>query len=231
MMNLNDWRRVLVFGAHVDDEIIGPGGTISRLSDMGAEVFVVTFTGGTKDTGYSRADLKDKIAEMRRAEAGAADAILGIKERIFLGRPSQGVVNDTATYQECVRLIRQIKPDVIFSHWYEDKHRDHRAVAEITDEARWKAWDHVLVDLGAPYYTPEFYFYEILELFPHPTILVDISATINTKIEAMEAMTSQLDVLPRVAQYIRGVGQTRGFQRGSEYAEAFLRSNLLATPL
>jgi LmbE family N-acetylglucosaminyl deacetylase len=230
-MNLNDWRRVLVFGAHVDDEIIGPGGTIARLSGQGTEVFVVTFTGGTKDTGYSRPDLKDKIADMRRAEAGAADAILGIKERIFLGRPSQGVVNDTATYQECVRLIRQIRPDVIFSHWYEDKHRDHRAVAEITDEARWKAWDHVLADLGAPYYTPEFYFYEILELFPHPTILVDITDGMNAKIEAMEAMTSQLDVLPRVAQYIRGLGRARGFSRGSEYAEAFLRSNLLATPL
>lgn len=230
-MNLNDWQRVLVFGAHVDDEIIGPGGTIARLNQMGAEVFVVTFCGGTQDTGYSRADLKDKIAEMRRMEASAADAILGIKERIFLGRPSQGVVNDTATYQECVRLIRQIKPQVIFSHWYEDKHRDHRAVAEITDEARWKAWDHVLADLGAPYYTPEFYFYEILELFPHPTILVDITETMNTKIEAMEAMTSQLDVLPRVTSYIRGVGQARGFSRDSEYAEAFLRSNLLATPL
>ena len=230
-MNLSDWKRVLVFGAHVDDEIIGPGGTIARLSKAGAEVVVVTFCGGAIDTGYSRVDLKDTIAQMRRDEAAAADRILGIKERIFLGRPSQGVVNDTATYQECVRIIRQVKPDVIFSHWYEDKHRDHRAIAEITDEARWKAWDHVLADLGAPFYTPEFYFYEILELFPHPTILVDISDTINVKVEAMQAMTSQLDVLPRVTDYIRGVGNARGFSRDTAYAEAFLRSNLLATPL
>jgi LmbE family N-acetylglucosaminyl deacetylase len=230
-MDIHDWRRVLVFGAHIDDEILGPGGTIARLSKAGSEVFVVTFTGGTKDTGYARIDLKDKIADMRRAEAGAADAVLGIKERIFLGRPTQGVVNDVATYQECVRLIRQIKPDVIFSHWYEDKHRDHRAVAEITDEARWKAWDHVLADLGAPYYTPEFYFYELLELFPHPTILVDITDTLETKVAAMQTMTSQLEVLPNVIQYIRGVGQARGVARGTEFAEAFLRSNLLATPL
>jgi N-acetylglucosamine malate deacetylase 1 len=230
-MNLNDWRRVLVFGAHIDDETAGPGGTIARLSKAGAEVFVVTFTGGAKDTGYARVDLKDKIAEMRRAEAAAADSILGIKERIFLGRPSQGIVNDTPTYQECVRLIRQIKPDVIFSHWNEDKHRDHRAVSEITDEARWKAWDHVLADLGAPYYTPEFYFYEVLELFPHPTILVDITATMSAKLAAMQAMTSQLEVLPGVLRYIEGVGHARGFSRDTEYAEAFLRSNLLATPL
>ena len=230
-MNLNDWRRVLVFGAHVDDEIIGPGGTIARLSQAGADVFIVTFTGGTQDTGYSRVELKDRIGDMRRAEAAAADGILGIKERIFLGKPSQGIVNDTPTYQECVRLIRQIKPDVIFSHWNEDKHRDHRAVSEITDEARWKAWDHVLADLGAPFYTPEFYFYEILELFPHPTLLVDITDTMRVKLAAMQAMTSQLDVLPGVSRYIHGVGHARGFSRDTEYAEAFLRSNLLATPL
>jgi LmbE family N-acetylglucosaminyl deacetylase len=230
-MNMQDWRRVLVFGAHIDDEILGPGGTIARLSRAGSDVIVVTFTGGTQDTGYSRVDLKDKIADMRRAEAGAADAVLGIKERIFLGRPTQAVVNDKATYQECVRLIRHIKPDVIFSHWNEDKHRDHRAVSEITDEARWKAWDHVVADLGAPYYTPEFYYYELLELFPHPTILVDITDTFETKLEAMRTMTSQLDVLPGVLEYIRGVGLARGVARGTRYAEAFLQSNLLPTPL
>jgi LmbE family N-acetylglucosaminyl deacetylase len=230
-MSLNDWKRVLVFGAHIDDEIIGPGGTIARLSKAGSQVWVVTFTGGAKDTGYSRVDLKDSIADLRRAEAAFADQVLGIKERIFLGKPSQGVVNDTATYQECVRLIRQIKPDVILSHWSEDKHRDHRAVSELTDEARWKAWDHVLADLGEPFYTPEFYYYEILELFPHPTILVDITETFADKLAAMDTMTSQLDVLPNVKEYIRGVGLARGFSRGTQFAEAFLRSNVLATPL
>lgn len=230
-MNVSDWRRVLVFGAHIDDETIGPGGTIARLSKAGAEVTVVTFTGGSSDTGYSRVELKDKIAQMRREEAAAVDGVLGVRERIFLGRPSQGVVNDTATYQECVRIIRQVKPDVIFSHWNEDKHRDHRAVSEITDEARWKAWDNVLADLGAPYYTPEFYYYEINELFPHPTILVDITEAMNTKCEAMERVTSQLDVLPGVVAFMRGLGAARGFLRGTDYAEAFLRSNLLATPL
>ena len=39
-MNLLDWRRVLVFGAHVDDEIIGPGGTIARLDLPTAPVAV-----------------------------------------------------------------------------------------------------------------------------------------------------------------------------------------------
>jgi LmbE family N-acetylglucosaminyl deacetylase len=89
----------------------------------------------------------------------------------------------------------------------------------------------VLADLGAPYYTPELYFYEINELFPHPSILVDISATMDAKLEAMKCATSQLDVLPGVVSFLRGIGAARGFLRGTEYAEAFMRSDLLATPL
>mgnify|MGYP003882503219 CR=1 FL=1 len=120
---LDHWNRVLVFAAHPDDEIIGCGGTIARLSAMGKRVFVVTFCAG--ETGYSTPEMKDKIAEMRRAEAEACNRVLGITERVILGKPTQGVVNDRETYQECVRLIRHYRPDVILTHWNEDKHRDH----------------------------------------------------------------------------------------------------------
>ena len=134
-------------------------------------------------------------------------------------------------YRECTRLIRYYRPDVIFTHWSEDKHRDHRTVSQLTDEARWKAWDHVLPDLGTPWWTPELYYYELQELFPHPSLLVDISNTLSRKVIAMEAMGSQLAVLPGITDYLRGLAAARGYLRGVTYAEAFLRSNLLATPL
>jgi LmbE family N-acetylglucosaminyl deacetylase len=228
-VSVPDWRRVLVFGAHVDDEVIGPGGTIAALSDRGARVTVVTFTGGSAETGYARPELKEQIAQMRRDEAREIDGILGIDQRVFLGYPTQAVPSDVDAYQRCVRLIRQVRPDVIFTHWCEDKHRDHRAVAELTDEARWKAAEHVLADFGEPWYTPELYFYEVAELFPHPSILVDITSTLDRKLAAMKATISQLDVLPGVVDYIQGLAMVRGYGRGVRYAEAFLRSNLLPT--
>ena len=229
-MKLEEWKRVLVFGAHVDDEVLGPGATIARLADLGAEVTVVTFTGG-KDTGYALPEWKDKITEMRKQEAAAADRILGVKERVYLGHPVQEVPNDGPTYRECVRIIRELKPDVIFTHWFEDKHRDHRAVSAVTDEARWKAWDHVLADLGAPYWTPQLYYYELLELFPHPSIIVDVTDTIERKVAAMEQMPTQLRVLPRSPEFIRALGAARGYLRDRPYAEAFLASNLMSTAL
>ncbi len=221
------WTRALVFAAHPDDEIIGLGGTIARLADEGCQVTVVTLTAG--ETAYTRAEDRERMGDIRTAEAAAADRILGIHRRIILGRPTQGVTNDRETYQACVRIIREVRPDVIFTHWSEDKHRDHRAISEMTAEARWKASEPVLADVGSPWYCEYLFFYEVLELFPHPSLVIDVSATFERKLEAMRTQASQMDVLPGIMRYLDGLGKVRGYARGTEYAEAFLASTLLPT--
>ncbi len=218
-------KRVLVFGAHPDDEIIGPGGTIARLSDEGAEVTVVTFTAG--ETAYTSPELKGKMADIRLGEARKCDEILGIKERLILGLPCQGVTNDTETYQKCVGIIREKKPDLILSHYPYDKHRDHRAVAEIVDEVRWKATERVLADLGEPWYCSYLFYYEVLELFTNPSMVVDITDYFERKLDAMRSQASQVEMMTGVLNHVEGLAKVRGFQAGSKYAEAFLLSNFL----
>jgi len=222
---IEGWNRILVFGAHPDDEIIGVGGTIAKLALLGKEVYVMTFAIG--ETGYSSVELKDKIRDLRLAEAETCNKVLGIRERIVLYKPNQGITNNRETYQECVKLIRKYRPDVIFTHWKEDKHRDHRAVWEITDEARWKASENVLADFGTHWYTPELYYYEVMELFTHPSLLIDITDTLDKKLVAMKTQTSQFPVLPGIVDYIEGLAKVRGYLRGTKYAEAFLKSNFL----
>lgn len=221
------WQRVLVFAAHPDDEIIGCGGTIARLAAQGKQVYVITFCAG--ETSYSSPEMKEKMAQVRVEEAAACDRVLGVAERVILYKPTQGVTNDRETYQQCVGLIRKYQPDVIFTHWNQDKHRDHRIISEVTDETRWKASENVLADFGEPWYTPELYYYEVLELFPHPSLLIDISDTFQKKLDAMQTQQSQFTVLPGILQYIEGLAHVRGYARGTRYAEAFLQSNLLAT--
>ncbi|OIO00088.1 hypothetical protein COY52_07435 [Candidatus Desantisbacteria bacterium CG_4_10_14_0_8_um_filter_48_22] len=223
------WKKVLVFGAHSDDEIIGPGGTIAKLSRQGAAVTVVTFTTG--DMGYSKLSHKGRIGRIRSIEAKRSAKILGIRQVVNLGLPTQSVVNVREVYQECVRLIRRFRPDVIFTHYKCDKHRDHRAVSEITDEARWKASENIMPDFGKPWYTQEFYFYEVLELFTSPSVLVDITGTLNAKVRAMKTQASQMSNLRGMERYIEGVAAARGFLRGTKYAEAFLASNFLPRKL
>ncbi len=219
-------RNVLVFGAHPDDEIVGPGGTIARLSEEGAKVTVITFTAG--ETAYPTPDMKGRMAELRRAEARECDRILGIHERIVLCLPTQGIVNSTETYQRCVGIIRTKKPDLIFSHYIRDKHRDHRAVAEIVDEVRWKATERVLGDLGEPWYCSYMMYYETLELFTDPSFVVDITAQYDKKARAMESQISQVEETKGIMGYVEGLAKARGFLAGTDYAEAFLLSNKLA---
>jgi len=222
--NMN-FKNSLVFAAHADDEIIGLGGTIAKLSALGSRVVLVVFTTG--ETAYSDIKLKNKIGLIRDEENKKSMKILGIKEKINLGLPCQGVENTKEIYQECVRIIRKFKPDVIFTHWNKDKHRDHRAISVITEEARWKATENVLVDLGKPWYTQYMFFYEILELFTFPSLVVDITDTFDKKILAMKTQKSQFSVLPGILNYIEGLAKTRGYMCGTKYAEAFLESNFI----
>lgn len=228
-------KKIMVFGAHPDDETIGLGATIALLSEVGYEVYVVTFCWSRQadwgDTGYSRMEWKAKIEELRRREAEAADKTLGVKERIGLGIPTQGVINDRATYQRVVKLIRQIKPFAIFTHYYEDKHRDHRAVSQITEEAWWKASENVLVDLGQPWRAEALFFYEIFELFTRPTHIIDVTRTFQRKTEALYCFESQMPVLGDILSYVEGLAKTRGYLIGAKYGEALLRSNFMPSRL
>ena len=84
IFNLDNVGKVMVFGAHPDDEIIGPGATIHRLSRKRKEVCVVTFTCG----GTAAKDLEsiNKMVTQRKKELQVANKILGITHREVLSR-------------------------------------------------------------------------------------------------------------------------------------------------
>lgn len=225
MIDLDKIKRALVFCAHPDDEIIGVGGTIKKMRMKSIEVGVVTFTLG--GTSYGTLEMKDKMEEIRENEAKAAEEILDMSFREILGIPTQGVYNTKENFQKCTELIRRHRPEVIFSHWDEDKHRDHRAISTLVEEARWKAQEDVLADLGEPWYTPILLYFEVLDLFSYPSLVVDITDTMEYKIKAMESQKSQFSVLPGVMDYIDGLAKVRGYLRGTKYGEAFKVNNLL----
>lgn len=220
-----------MFGAHADDETIGMGATIALLSEVGYEVRVVTFCwskeGSWNDTGYAKPEWRGVIVEARRREALEADEVLGVKERVGLGLPTQGVANDRATYQRVVQLIRASKPLAVFTHYFEDKHRDHRAVSAVVEEAWWKASESVLADLGEPWRAGALFFYEIFELFTRPSHVADVTAVFGRKVEALKRFKSQTPVLGNILSYAEGLARARGYLIGATYGEAFLASSLM----
>jgi LmbE family N-acetylglucosaminyl deacetylase len=182
-----NYETILVFGAHPDDEI-SMGGTMAKLSRQGTEVVVVTMTDGCE--GYPREEMREKVVAMRQQEMAACDEVLGISRRIALGKPDMGLVNDKETLQECIGIIRDVRPDALFTHGPHEHHRDHANTHAIAIEAQWHAGEPVAAALGPSYRTPHVYYYKGV-MDRRPSVAIDVSETEHLKSLARGTQVSQ----------------------------------------
>ncbi len=182
-----NYKRILVFGAHPDDEQT-MSGTIAKLADLGVEVYVAIFTDGCE--GYPKPEWKDTIVEMRRREGEESDRVLGVKERYRFERPDMALVNDKQTLQETMALIRRVRPDAAFTHGPHDRNRDHIAVCEITLEALWQGGQPVCAELGEPWNTPHQFYYKGIADRP-PDFIEDITGYAHKFLESRATQVSQ----------------------------------------
>lgn len=133
--------RVLLLGAHADDIEIGCGGTVLQLvaAHPGVEVAWVVF---------SASDIRE-----REARAAAARFLAGAR------RPAQVMVHrfrdghfpyHGADLKQCFeRLKTDIDPHLIFTHFRDDRHQDHRTISDLT----WNTWrHHFIVEYEIPKY-------------------------------------------------------------------------------
>ena len=181
--------RILVFAAHADDEI-SMANSIARFSNDGTEVTVVNTTDGSE--GYPDPSMQDEIVAMRRKEAMACDEVLGILHRIILDNGDQGgLIFDKPTLQEFIRIIREVRPNAIFTHGPEDRHVDHRQTSAISVDAWWHAGQPVAAALGEQWKTPCLYYYKGIHRTALPSIELDVTETAHKRLEALATQESQ----------------------------------------
>jgi LmbE family N-acetylglucosaminyl deacetylase len=216
---------VLLFCGHPDDEVISLGGTIKKMTLAGIEVNVVIFANGNE--GYTDMKTKNTIVEIRRKEREKVQKILGIKNYEAYNYTDYGVPANEETYKPCMKMIRKYKPDIIFTHYW-NEYISHKSVATVATEAWWQAGWICSVDLGKEWKAKAFYHFEVIELLPKPSHIIDISETFKYKIEAMKAYSSQHSVVSGVMQQIEGLAMQRGSMIGVKYGEALLKSDFVA---
>ncbi|MGI2297882.1 PIG-L deacetylase family protein [Paenibacillus sp. GXUN7292] len=213
-------ERALVICCHPDDEVLGIGGTIKKLTNQGTEVTVLMFANGNE--GYTRLEDKDRIVEIRRQEREAVREILGIAHYEAYQYGDFAIPADDVTYKMCMKAIRTYRPDIVFTHYW-NEYRTHKAVASITEEAFWQAGWSCSLELGQPWKAAALYHFEVIQLMPKNSFVVDISDTYGDKVKAMQAYASQCDaVVSDALQQIEGRALTRGAQTGVKYGEALL---------
>ncbi len=223
-MDIEKVERTMVFSAHPDDEILGVGGTITRLSKQGAKVTVAIFS--LEETAQATEQSNDMVMEARKKETRTAAGILGVQETVFLGKSPNGDANHSSVYQQCIKLIRKHRPQVIFTHFQHDKNRDHRTISEVVGEACSKAGENILPDIGKAWSTPYLYYYELSDLLAYPSDIVDITGTIESKLKAVKTQKSHFGTMPETTEYLRALARVRGHTVGVQYGEAFLLSSL-----
>jgi LmbE family N-acetylglucosaminyl deacetylase len=225
--------RVLAIYAHPDDPEISAGGTLARWSDGGAEVHVAVTTRGDKGTNDPDADL-EALARLRVEETATAAKRLGVLHTHHLDYPDGELPDDRDLRVDLVRLIRSLRPDVVLcpdptSVFFGDSyvnHRDHRVTG-------WAALDAVAPAAGNPHYFPELRregldVHHVRAVYLsgtfEPNIWVDITATLERKIEALFCHTSQLvETGEWFREFLRELAEGAGRAAGVTYAEAFRR--------
>lgn len=214
--------RMLVIAAHPDDEVLGCGGYIARFAEKN-EVFTTIVTEGCS-AQYADSDIGHLI-EMKKEAAAAANHVLGVKEIFFGAFPDMRL--DEVCHIEINRfiyeVIENIRPDLILTHHPGDVNLDHQLVYQSTMVASRpinKNRPDILL-----YETPsatEWHSYDMLTAFI-PNVFIDISGTLDRKIEALKCYDLELRSLPhpRSAYGLRAYAAFRGLSAGLEAAEGF----------
>jgi LmbE family N-acetylglucosaminyl deacetylase len=219
--------------AHPDDPEISAGGTLAKWAAAGASVWVLITTRGDKGTNDPDADL-DALADQRVEETAAAAAVLGFAGHRHLGYADGELVEDAELRGAITRLVRELQPEVVLcpdptAVFFGDSyfnHRDHRVTG-------WATLDAVAPSAGNPHYFPEHlrdglgvhhvravYLSGTLE----PDCWVDISPTLERKIDALFCHASQLtETGDWFRDFLRTSAEDAGRAAGVRYAEGFRR--------
>ncbi|WP_424412278.1 PIG-L deacetylase family protein [Paenisporosarcina sp.] len=171
-------QNVVVFAPHVDDETIGLGGTIKKYTDQQTKVHIVNVTDGGKSNRHV-----SNLSDIRKQELKLIQPILGITSLSFLDYPD-GQVNTIQSSEDFVKVLEELKPEIVYTTSFIDAHTDHTATA------------HLLADaLKNSKHQPKLIRqYEINCPVPPEFIncVIDITNENNTKLQAITYFKSQV---------------------------------------
>lgn len=214
------------FCAHPDDAELVMGGTLAREAAAGRRLALVDLTRGESGSRGT--------AAQRAAEAEDAARILGVAHRESLGLPDSALEVSVAHRDVVVAALRRLRPAVVVTQHWEQRHPDHAVASRLVYDACFIAGlRNYRPDLGAAF-RPRKVLYatsmtEAVEA--PPTVVVDITATFETKMRAIRAFASQFEkapgetvVLPfdRFQEAVELAARRQGQKIGVTFGEGFV---------
>jgi LmbE family N-acetylglucosaminyl deacetylase len=164
--------RVVVLAPHMDDEVLGCGGTIARHVRAQSEVSVVFLTDGRHGGAVA----------LRKSEARRAADVLGVRTIHFLDAEDSRLRHDSLVAGRLRATLEQERPEIVYLPFFLESHPDHRATNSVLFAAT-RGSTLRFECRGYEVWTPLF-----------PNCIVRIDETLHLKRQAMECYASQLAV-------------------------------------
>lgn len=219
-------KKILVVAAHPDDEVLGMGGTIAKLTRAGNEVYVLIVTDGSSSQ-YRDSDELYRIIEDKKEETLACAKILGVKEVMYGEQPDMKL--DTIPHininHVIERAVNNVQPDIVYTHFWGDVNNDHQQVYKSTLVAVRPVLGQVVKELycyrvpSSTEWTP----CKVDTMFM-PNVFVDIANEANQKYSAFAEYSTELRDYPhpRSVQHLKELDIARGLEVGQGPTETFV---------
>ena len=216
---------VLAIGCHPDDVEVNCAGTLLKCVERGDKVTVFLVANG--NLGHEIIN-EDELREMRALEAKKAGSLAGIE--VVTCDIGDLMVYESSKAQRdlVVDVIRSAQPDFIITHSPTDYMPDHVAVSKLVFDATFAASvPHYRTAVpGKSQITPIYYMDNLAGINFIPTEYVDISDTLEKKLEMLECHVSQMKWMRDhdnidFAEFVTTCARFRGLQCNAQYAEAY----------
>jgi N-acetylglucosamine malate deacetylase 1 len=217
---------VLAIGCHPDDLEIGCGGTLAKYARQGHQVFMCHVANGNMGHVVIQ---PEELRHLRALEAEEAGRVIGAAEVISIDVGDLHVNSyNQDTVSRIVDVVRHVKPDLIITHSPEDYMKDHLEVSRLVYDASFSSSiPHYPSD--QPFYpkiAPLYYMDTLAGINFLPTEYVDISETIDIKLDAVNRHQSQVKWMLEhdhidFLDFVRTISKFRGIQCGAAFAEGF----------
>ncbi len=220
-------KTLLVIAAHPDDEALGCGGTIARLTSEGNNVYTLILGEGvtSRDRERDRSKRENEISELKK-QVENANEILGVKKVYVFDFPDNRF--DTVPLLDIVKTIEKIKenikPDIVFTHYPGDLNIDHQITFKAVMTACRPTKDESVKEIYSFEIPSSTEWNEPSSLtYFMPDYFVDVNKSLDIKINALKEYEMELRDFPhpRSLKAVELNAKYWGVKMGFEAAEAF----------
>jgi len=199
--------KTLVFAPHPDDEIIGCGGYLAKLTQRGDLVDVVYIT-----APYQK----------RKIETNKVKKLMGFNKIYFFDEKERTILPNRLLLKKILHIIRNVKPNQMIIPHINETDRDHKILSGILQESVCLSnSDFLLEKQDSPWKVDFVIGYEVWTPISSPQLFVNITNVIKTKEEAMKIYKSQLNQKDFISMF-KGLNKFRSISAGCNgFSEAF----------